>query len=412
MNEIKRIKIHNNKKGSSAVFLTVILASLMTIAITLIYGVKAETTRSSVDAVVNLAGDSVLSEFNRDLYEDYGLFLINGTDEELSSRLHDYISFSFDDVEDVKIRSVKVSAGRFSTADPTIIKEQIIDHMKVMEAEGLIKTAAGKKDDNTDNGSEEGRVLRHGPTITSLPSASIPKRSLTAAAEAIADKADEVEGAFESGTDAYLINRYILSHFNNKEHTADTDHFFRNEAEYILGGELSDRKNEKRVEMALKAMRFPINMAYLHSDPEKQAALAAAAQVLTPGAAAAATQAALASTWAYAEADNDVELLWQGYKIPMVKDSSTWAIELDTAIEGVFGGTVKPAVEKGYDYEGYLQILLFFQDENIKLARIMDLIQINMRAEHDGDFLIGEYAAGITVEVDVNGKVYIHEKKY
>lgn len=90
--------------------------------------------------------------------------------------------------------------------------------------------------------------------------------------------------------------------------------------------------------MALKAMRFPINMAHLYSDPEKRAALAAAAQAMTPGAAAAATQAALASTWAYAEADNDVELLWQGKKVPMVKDYSTWAIELDNAIEGRHSG--------------------------------------------------------------------------
>ena len=133
---------------------------------------------------------------------------------------------------------------------------------------------------------------------------------------------------------------------------------------------------------------------------------------MTPGAAAPATQAVLASTWAYAESDNDVELLWQGHKVPMVKDSATWAIELDNAIEGVLGDTVMPAQEKGYDYEAYLQILMFFQDENIKLSRILDLIQINMRAEYDSEFLINEYSAGISVEVKANGRTYKHEKKY
>ena len=133
---------------------------------------------------------------------------------------------------------------------------------------------------------------------------------------------------------------------------------------------------------------------------------------MTPGAAAAATQAALASTWAYAEADNDVKLLWEGHSVPMVKDDSSWAIDLDSAIEGVFGGVIAPQEEKGYDYNEYLKILLFFQDENIKLARILDLIQINMRANYDGGFLISEYSSGVTVEVKANGRTYKHEKKY
>ncbi|MBR3786867.1 MAG: hypothetical protein IKM63_02925 [Firmicutes bacterium] len=107
-----------------------------------------------------------------------------------------------------------------------------------------------------------------------------------------------------------------------------------------------------------------------------------------------------------------MELLKKGIKVPMLKDSSTWAIDLDSAIEGVFGGTVLPTKEKGYDYGQYLQILLFFQDENIKIARIMDLIQINMRKSYDKDFLINEYATGISVRVKVNGKMYSYEKQY
>ncbi len=406
-----------SKKGSSAVFLTIILAAIMSIALALIYGVKAEATKSSVDAVINLAGDSVMSEFDRRLQREYGLFLLKGTDEELSKKLEMYLSYSIKDMEDVEIDSVNVSAGRYAVINTSKVKEQIIEHMKARTAEDLIDDIS--KTEKEESVSEIGevnrlpeRTLRYGPAISSLPSSSIPKKSLTAMAEALADKAEDVKAAFKSGTENYMINSYIFSHFNSRVHTSDSKHFFMNEVEYILGGELSDKKNEKRVEMALKAMRFPINMAYLYSDPEKQTALAAAAQLMTPGAAAVATQAALTSTWAYAEADNDVELLMDGHKVPMIKDGSTWAIELDTAIEGVFGGTVMPAREKGYDYNEYLQIMLFFQDENMKLARVMDLIQTNMRASYDKDFLISEYASGISVRVKVNGRMYSHEKQY
>lgn len=396
-----------NKKGSSAVFLTVILAAIMSITLALIYAVKEEAIKSSADAVINLAGDSVMSEFNLELNEEYGLFLIKGNDDELSKKLYRYVSYSLNDMENAKLQSVKASGSRFSVTDISLVKEQIIEHMKVVEVAGLIE-----KDGLKGNNDMNERVLRYGPAIASLPSAAVPKQSLTAKAEALADKGDEVDEVFKSGTENYLLNRYIIRTFNSRVSAVNRQHFFKNEVEYILGGETSDLKNEKRVEMALKAMRIPINMAYLYSDPEKQAALAAAAQALTPGAAAAATQAALTATWAYAESDNDVELLWQGKKVPMVKDSSTWAIDLDTAIEGVFGGTVSPTNEKGYDYEEYLQILLFFQDDNIKTARIMDLIQVNMRAEHDGDFLISEYSAGIWMKVRINGREYEYEKKY
>lgn len=41
------------------------------------------------------------------------------------------------------------------------------------------------------------------------------------------------------------MNQYILHYFNNKNTVADGEHFFQNEVEYILGGELSDRKEKE-----------------------------------------------------------------------------------------------------------------------------------------------------------------------
>ena len=400
----------NNKKGASAVFLMMIIATLMSITVALIYGVKEHAIKSSADAIISLAGDSVMSEYDRTLQEEYGLFLIKGRDDELSQKLERYVRYSFSDMENAYLQDVEVSAARFSIVDTTEVSKQIIEYMKAKEVAGILKT----KDDVDDDKEYEGinRTLRHGPTISSLPSAAVPNKNLTTLAESLADKVTDMEKAFKSGTEEYLMNRYIVGHFNSRTNLVDRQHFFSNEVEYILGGELSDAKNEKRIEMALKAMRFLVNMTYLSTNGEAQAKLAAAAQVMTPGPAAVATQAALTTTWAYAEADNDIELLWQGHKVPMVKDKSTWAIDLDSAIEGVFGGTVYPDKEKGYGYNEYLQILLFFQDSNIKTARILDLIQINMRCEHDKDFLINEYSTGIWIKVKVNGRNHEYEKKY
>lgn len=404
----------HSKRGSSAVFLTVILATMMSIVIALVYGVKAETAISNADAIISLAGDSILSEFDLKLQQEYGLFLLKGTDDELSEKLLAYVKYSFDDIKDIKLKSVEVTASKYSIANIDLVKKQIIEYMKVREAAGLVKSFMNSYEQSQNPGSNhmQERSLKHGPTIASLPSAGMPKRNLTVAAEELAKKANEVETAFKAGTDTFFINRYIFDVFNSNTQSVNENHFFRNEVEYILAGEMTDKKNIKRIEMALKAMRFPINMAHLYADAEKQAVLTAAAQTLTPGAAAVVTQAALASTWAYAESDNDIELLMSGYKIPMIKDKSTWAIDLNTAIEGILGGTVVPVEEKGYRYNEYLNILLFFQDENIKLARMMDLIQINMRAGYDREFLISEYATGVSVRVNVNDKILSYEKKY
>lgn len=401
----------NSKRGSSAVFLSVILAGLVAITLALIYGVREETLRSRSDSILDLAGDSILSEFDSYVQEEYGLFLLRGNDRELSAKLRNYVSYTTDGMEDMEVEQLSVSAGRFLLADTDLVRDQILEHARFAQAQKLLGKASAKQPSGRGN-SEGGQVLRDGATIVSLPSADVPKKNLRELAEAIVDKKDEIDGVFRESGETWLMNQYILHYFNNRHAEADEDHFFQNEVEYILGGEVSDRKNEKRVELALKAMRFPLNLAHIYADPEKRNAVMLMAEALTPGAAAAATQLALAATWAYAESDNDVELLWDGYLVPFAKDSSSWAIDLEGAVEGLSGKTVVPDVQKGYDYEQYLQILLFFQDKGIQTARILDLIQINARYCYDETFLISECSTGIEIDARINNRKYGYEKKY
>ena len=400
----------NSKRGSSAVFLSVILAGLVAITLALIYGVREESIRSRSDSIINLAGDSILSEFDLYVQEEYGLFVIRGSDKELSQKLKKYVTYTTNGMEDMQVQKLSASSGRFLLVDTDLAREQILEHARYAQAHKLLKKASAAATATSAEGEE--RTLRDGATIVSLPSADVPKKNLKELAETIADKKDGIGDVFKEGGDAWLMNQYILHYFNNRHAMADSKHFFRSEVEYILGGEMSDAKNEKRVEAALKAMRFPLNLAHIYADPEKRNALILAAEALTPGPAAAATQLALASTWAYAESDNDVELLWEGYKVPFTKDKLSWAIDLEGAMEGMSGKTVVPDVDKGYDYEQYLQMLLFFQDKGIQTARVLDLIQINARYCYDKEFLICECGVGIDIDVRINDRKYGYEKKF
>lgn len=405
-------RVHS-RRGSSAVFLSCILAALMMLTLALIYSVREETVSSRVDGILDLAGDSVMSEYHCELQKEYGLFLLKGTDQELTRMLRHYLDFSLAGMKNVKIETLHVSGSRFSVLDMDLIREQIVAYMKYAKAQQLTERAAeDATHEKKSNKTGTGHTLRHEPTKLSLPSAELPKSNLITLAGSISEKAGDVKKAFQAGTEEYLLNSYILERFNSRANQHREDHFFCNEAEYILAGKFSDEQNETYFERALKALREPLNLAHIYADPEKRAETIAAAELMTPGAAAAATQLALAAAWAYAESVNDVELLWQGYQVPLMKDASSWALDLDRVIEGVTGGTVHPKKIHGYDYQQYLQIFLFFQDDNIKLARILDLIQINMRKNCDADFLIQEYAAGIEVDAKINHRIYRYEKTF
>lgn len=385
-----------------------ILPALIVIVMALIYGVREAVLESKADGILSLAGDSLLSEFDYYVQKEYGLFVMKGDEKYLTKKLKDYALRSFERDEKPKVKGLKASGARFTAANTEEIKKQIKEYMKYAMAQGFFE---GRKQEAYE-GERQARVLRHGPTRVALPSRSIPEKDLAERAGAAAENVMSLEGAFKEGSEGYVINRYILTHFNNRVEQVKEGSFFRSEAEYILGGRYSDEENERKTESLIKAVRTPLNLAHIYSDAEKRNLVITAAQIITPGAAAAATQLALASAWAYAEADNDVKLLTEGKKVPLIKSRSTWAVELDSVIDKITGKTAEPEENRGYTYHEYIQMLLFLMDEDLKTGRILDLIQINTRKNHYDDFLLQEHVTGIYIEAEINGRKFGYEKKY
>ena len=390
-----------SRRGSSMVFLTIILSSLIAITLTLVFSAREYSRLSLADGALNLAGNSVLSEYDYYVAEDYGLFLIQGTDKQFSRYLRDYSGYQ-----------ASVSAGRYSTVNVEPVRKQILDYMKTAGITDAARGSSGNRS-RTDNTLPE-RTLRHGPTITSLPSRSLPDKSILVIAEKLAENLKNPKAIFRSGTNKYLMDSYILSKFDTDVSKADPEHFYAREVEYIICGELSDEKNQKKTDLALKVFRTGLNLTHIYSDKEKVAAIAAAAEVITPGVLGTVTQLGIAAAWAAAEAVNDVKLLHKGYKVPIVKDKATWAVDLDALISGYKAedGCIIPSADRGRTYDDYLRILLFTKDTNIKTARILDLIQINMRKNHDKNFLVQECATGISIDSEINGKRLSYDKIY
>ncbi len=398
-------KLFKTKKGSSAVFLCVILSGLMSISLVMIYAAHNQAVGSFADSVFRLAGDSVMSEFDSYVQQEYGLFLLQGNDAQLSRKFRNYTSYSLGALKGVNIESSQISAGRFNVIDVGNVEEQIIQYVKTVGLADAIKERPVETDRTK-------HTLRHGPTIVSLPSRQIPDKGIVQKAEAAASSVKNPSRVFKKGTRSYMLDSYILTHFNSDTTMPAENHFFNNEVEYLLAGKLSDEDNIRRTDLALKAIRFPANLAHIYSDPEKWAAVTAAAETITPGLLGTVTQTGIAAAWATAESFNDAKLLHAGYKVPIVKDASSWAVDMDGLLKKKTDKLIKPDVNKGEVYQDYLRILLFIEDHDIKTARILDLIQINMRKNYDSDFLISECSYGISMDSVINGTHYSYDKKY
>ncbi len=392
------------KRGSSAVFLAVILASLMAITLTLVFAGRNMARISIADGAMHFASVSLLSEYDYYVQRDYGLCLLPGTDAQLSRSLRDYTGLP-----------AKASAGRFSTVNTEPVRQQILEYMK---SGGII--AGGSGDNSESSSAEDGgisapdRTLRHGPTITSLPSRALPDNDILTAAKSLGENLTNPGAIFRTGTSKFFMDEYILQKFNRAEHIRAADHFFSSEVEYILCGRLSDEQNKRRTDLALEALRAGLNLAHIYSDPEKVQAIAAAAEVITPGPMGAVTQIGIAAAWAAAEAVNDVKLLHKGRRVPLAKSPASWAIDLDAILEGYSGedGCIYPEVDTGRSYDDYLRVLLYAKDETMKTARILDLVQINMRKNYDAGFLVQECATGVSLDADVYGRHLSYDRIY
>lgn len=402
------------KQGSSAVFLAVVLACLMSITLTLVFAGRMQAQISIADGALDLASVSLLSEYDYYVQQDYGLFLLRGTDAQLSADLRDYTRLS-----------AKASTGRFCLVNTDEVRTQILEYMKAGGAVHTITEAITGEDDavpdapqNAGNENPDGtvrdRTLRHGPTITSLPSRSVPDSDIVTTARKLGESLTNPEAIFRTGSNKFFITEYILQIFNRTGSIRGPDHFFGSEVEYIINGKLSDVQNKRQTDLALEAVRSGLNLTHIYADPEKMSLVAAAAETITPGPLGAVTQFAIAAAWSAAEAVNDVKLLHKGCKVPLVKTAASWAIDLDTVLEGYSGedGCVYPQVNTGRTYEDYLRILLYAKDDTIKTARILDLIQINMRKNHDEAFLIQECATGVSVSADVKDKTLSRDRIY
>lgn len=400
-----------NKKGSASVFLVFILTAMVALTAVFIYAAKQAAIISYGDGLLNLACRSVLSEFNLELKDRYGLFAFEKTGEEVETQIKEDMDYALRGHQEADIRGISVSFGQFSLADPENVKQQILDYMKAAIAEELLNS--GKRGERGQK--KEDRTLRNRRIIDSLPSKPLKESSFGFAEriDEIKDQFENIGQIFDRSKETYLLDRYIMLKFKNAlNDRVDEATFFENEAEYILQGDYSNKKNQAEVRRGIVLFRSSFNAAYLYLDEEKRAQTLAAAELMTPGPQAILTQAILIGTWAFVEAENDARLLENGKRVMLFKDKTSWATDLDSVLKNRDEGCIDTGSKNGLFYEDYLMIFLHFESESLKLARVMDLMQINMKGTFSKDFLLKNYNCGLRLKAKVGGGERGYDAKY
>ena len=405
------------RDASTSVFLVIILSSMISLSFAFVSASLRVGGIGYSDAVLNIAGRSVLSGYDTHLKEEYGLLAFRGLGPEIAQRVEHFASYTFDSNKYLELGDVTANSGGMSLADVDAFEDEVVKYSKYAIARGMIpgegeEAAEGANEGMALSNEERYRTLRNKAVIGSLPSGGEPGNGNIISS--VKGAVTSPGGAFSAGTSNYFVVRYIMMEFGNAQSGSDRDTFFVNEAEYILEGEMSDEANLKAFKKDIIEARNASNLIYIWLDPEMREKVIAVSEAATPGPWSALTAAAISEAWALAESMNDLKLLEHGKKVPVQKTKETWAVDIESLFnkENAEAKYIDTGSKTGLTYTGYLRLFLFFEERSLRLMRMMDLMQINIQGKYDRDFLIMEHNLGFWFKAEVDGREYAYEEKY
>lgn len=425
---------------------------------------SGKVARSYGEGILELASDSVLTEYNRTLKEDYGLFAFYGDKEMVEDKMKMYTRKSFQgkteknglDLLRLNLKGVSVDTGTYQLSNPKIFREEIEKYMKYRLVEMATEELQKKAED-------EEKTVKHGDALLKNVKEDMERGEQdydeTVSGENLSEEDKEREKTIEEGKkkvknlknltknmteksvaetnsggadtgvtlrnkgiiaylpsqgenhwessgfnpgSMFLVNGYILDRMNNHLlENSERKHFFNNEVEYILIGDFNDNENFKKAKGRMLVMRTGLNVAHIYGDKGKLTQTAELAALLTPGPLAPITQLILITCWSGIEATNDLDILLDGGKVPMVKSEKEWAYNLEDLLQGHVGNRSSEAGASGTDYKGYLNVLLATTGENQKLLRTMDIMQLNIKGNGEGVFLMKDYYVGLDYMAEI-----------
>lgn len=179
-----------------------------------------------------------------------------------------------------------------------------------------------------------------------------------------------------------LFQEYLMKYMGNYRDT-DESNALEYQIEYLLNGKESDVENLKGTALKLCAVRETANVLYLLSDQEKQTQIknvsALICGLLTVPELTKVMEPLLTLAWASIESVYDVKALYDGGKIPLLKNDESWHYGLKTSMGDQLFGAIKDDTGDGLKYEDYLRIMMAMISYDDLTIRAMDMIEADIR---------------------------------
>lgn len=210
-----------------------------------------------------------------------------------------------------------------------------------------------------------------------------------------------------SAADQALFQEYIMQKCGTYAHPSKGSGL-KYQAEYIIGQSGSDKENLKKTANRLLLIREGVNFAHLYTDPGKRSQSAALAAAIASGflvpPAAGVIEMVILLCWSFAESVLDVKALFDGSRVPLLKNVQNWNLSLENLPNLLGELTVQRSGgdERGLNYEDYLRALLFLESTDSKIMGSMDMIEADIRNQPGREnFRMDCCLDAMEVEIDV-----------
>lgn len=197
------------------------------------------------------------------------------------------------------------------------------------------------------------------------------------------------ETLLDKVTESYLFMEYLMdkcsSYYNSKQKAV-----LKYQMEYLLHGKAGDLENLESVMEDILHLREAINFVYLLSDSEKMAEADSLATLVSlllfSPEIKEAVKITIVFAWTYAESVQDVRILMDGNKLPILKKNDTWNTQLSELLTftGSLGKYNVP--REGVTYEDYLRFFLSMKTEKELLYRFMDICEMDIRTTEGNQY--------------------------
>lgn len=395
---------------------------------------------SECETFGRLWSKAILSEYDVHLLDDYSIMAYFGNDEEVTAKLDAYLKYSTQGRMGAYVKGANADLTGYELGDAANFRHALKLGFAGNAASEIINGTGRtyRNPDKEEGTDEEGRVICNPVVIDTLPShgtgGSVSGEELTERAESVGDEEGLLGMMSGAGSEVLLLEKCFDNHVTKSD---DKNHLLVNEWEYVIRGSTDDEENYRAIRKRLFVARNALNLAALYKDPAKAEMVVTVAEAITPGPLGAATQILIAEAWAALETEEDLEDLYNDRRVPVLKTPEQWKTDISSVLgsdrvrdklddesrelleekqdelSGLSGSiNTVTQFKYGLNYDEYLMIMIAALNDNIRLLRIMDLIQINMKYRYYADFNMLEYYTGVRFTIEANGKSHEFEDSY